>query len=188
MLVLIFLIILKTLSPITLLFNFSFSNPSKYFAKMLLTPLVTTFRNRFLAAAFMMALAFFLTPASLHAQTAPLTVHITSVKSDKGKMMFALFHKADGFPGTHQKAFQLKETKTVKGTTTVTFENLPAGTYALAVFHDENSDGKLNTNVVGIPREPYGFSNNARSAFSAPSFKDASFRHDKAQTISITIK
>ena len=156
---------------------------------MLLTPSRAFFIfKRFFAWAVLFPSALFFAPKPLHAQTAPLTVNISSVKSDKGKMMFALFHKADGFPGTHQKAFQLKETKTVKGTTTVTFENLPAGTYALAVFHDENNDGKLNTNVVGIPREPYGFSNNARSAFSAPSFKDASFRHDKTQTISITIK
>jgi uncharacterized protein (DUF2141 family) len=122
------------------------------------------------------------------AQAADLTVNITQIKSAKGKIMFALFSKADGFPDTHQKAFQLKEAPSVKGTTSVTFENLPAGSYALAVFHDENSDGKLNTNMVGIPRESYGFSNNARSAFSAPSFKDASFKHDKAQSISIQVK
>jgi uncharacterized protein (DUF2141 family) len=156
---------------------------------MLLTPLKTAVLPGRTALAFLFcSLLFFGNILQAIAQSANLTVNITSVKSDKGKMMFALFDKADGFPGTQQKAFQLKDAKATKGTTTVTFTNLPAGTYALAVFHDENGDGKLNTNVMGIPKEPYGFSNNARSTFSAPSFKDASFRHEKLQTITLFVK
>ena len=122
------------------------------------------------------------------AQSSGLTVQITNVKSTKGKILFALFNKAEGFPDTHQKAFRLLEAVPTMGTTTVLFENLPAGTYALAVFHDENKDGKLNTNLLGIPKEPYGFSNNARPAFSAPGFKEASFEHKNPKTLSIQVK
>jgi uncharacterized protein (DUF2141 family) len=122
------------------------------------------------------------------AQTSTLTVQVTQIKSTKGKVLFALFNGADGFPGTHQKAFKLMEAIPAVGTTTIRFENLPEGTYALAVFHDENKDGKLNTNLVGIPKEPYGFSNNARPAFSAPSFKEASFVFKNSKTLSIEVK
>ena len=55
------------------------------------------------------------------------------------------------------------------------FEDIPAGTYALAVVHDENMNGKLDTNWLGIPVEGYGFSNDAKSLNGAPSFSDASF-------------
>jgi uncharacterized protein (DUF2141 family) len=126
--------------------------------------------------------------SSAQAQASTLTVQVTQVKSTKGKILFALFNGADGFPGTHQKAFKLMEANPLVGTTTVRFENLPEGTYALAVFHDENKDGKLNTNLVGIPKEPYGFSNNARPAFSAPGFKEASFVFKNQKTLSIQVK
>jgi uncharacterized protein (DUF2141 family) len=121
-------------------------------------------------------------------QAATLTIKVTNVKSTKGKVLFALFSNAEGFPGSHTKAFRLADSGPVVGATTVVFENLPSGTYALAVFHDENNDGKLNTNLVGIPKEPYGFSNNARPSFSAPSFKEASFSHKGPQTLSIQVK
>lgn len=52
------------------------------------------------------------------------------------------------------------------------FDNLPSGTYALAVIHDENGNGKLDT-VMGIPREGFGFSRNPAIRFGPPSFKSA---------------
>lgn len=58
------------------------------------------------------------------------------------------------------------------------FEDIPPGTYALAVIHDENMNGVLDTNALGIPREGYGFSNDARAWFGPPSFADASFHYD----------
>ncbi len=57
--------------------------------------------------------------------------------------------------------------------------DLPAGTYAVAVYHDVNDNGKMDrVPFVGLPLEPYGFSNDARGAFGAPSFADASFEVD----------
>ncbi len=57
----------------------------------------------------------------------------------------------------------------------ITFENLPQGKYAFAVFHDENNDDKINFNLVGMPTEGYGFSNNARGFMSSPSFSKSAF-------------
>jgi uncharacterized protein (DUF2141 family) len=66
------------------------------------------------------------------------------------------------------------------------FEGIPPGTYALVVLHDENMNGKVDTNWIGIPKEGYGFSNDAKASFSAPSFQDASFLYD-GQMLEMTI-
>ena len=58
------------------------------------------------------------------------------------------------------------------------FEDIPPGTYAMAVIHDENMNGKLDTNWRGIPREGYGFSNDVTAAMGAPSFSAASFSYN----------
>jgi uncharacterized protein (DUF2141 family) len=67
----------------------------------------------------------------------------------------------------------------------IVFGGLKPGTYAVSVLHDENANGRLETNFVGIPREGAGISNNALPKFSAPRFKDAAFqlRGDTAQDI-----
>ena len=62
-----------------------------------------------------------------------------------------------------------------KGTTQVTLTNLPDGKYALAVFHDKNSNNELDTNFIGIPKEPIGFSKAKMKLFGPPSFKDCAF-------------
>jgi uncharacterized protein (DUF2141 family) len=67
------------------------------------------------------------------------------------------------------------------------FENIPSGTYALVVVHDENMNGKLDTNWLRVPKEGPGFSNDAKASFSAPPFSDASFGYD-GQTLDLTIK
>ena len=66
------------------------------------------------------------------------------------------------------------------------FEDIPPGTYALAIVHDENMNGKLDTNLLGIPKEGYGFSNDAKALLGAPSFSAASFPFD-GQNLELTI-
>jgi len=58
----------------------------------------------------------------------------------------------------------------------ITLDNHPEGTYALSVFHDSQNTGKLRTNAFGVPRDGYGFSNNATGTFGPPSFEKASFK------------
>ena len=70
----------------------------------------------------------------------------------------------------------------------VQFDNLPEGEYAVSVFHDLNSNGKLDSNAVGMPTEPYGFSNNAAGNFGPPSFDAAKIKLDQSKTaISIRV-
>jgi uncharacterized protein (DUF2141 family) len=66
------------------------------------------------------------------------------------------------------------------------FLDIPPGTYALAVIHDENRNGQLDTNRLGIPKEGYGFSNDAKGFFGAPSFSAAKFKYD-GQKLELTI-
>ena len=67
--------------------------------------------------------------------------------------------------------------------------DLPAGEYSAVVYHDLNGNGKLDTWFYGKPKEPYGFSNNARSAFGIPSFEESRFVVNSAETrLIITVK
>ena len=69
----------------------------------------------------------------------------------------------------------------------MTFENIPEGTYAVSIFHDENNNDKLDSNFIGIPKEDYGCSNNAKGFMGPPKWKDAKFELNSDKTITITL-
>lgn len=117
-----------------------------------------------------------------------VTVEVDDVPSAKGKLMVALYNRAEGFPSGEGKAMLYKEVPAQKGRQTVVLGTLPGGTYALAVFHDANGDGELNTNVLGIPKEAYGFSNNARPGFRAPYFREAAFVLQQSLVVKVVLK
>ena len=115
-----------------------------------------------------------------------LTVQVEGVPDSKGNVFVGVYRQEDSWP-TFGKQYQGKIVKAVKGKNTVHF-NLTPGEYAVAVYHDVNSNQILDKNVLGMPLEIYGFSNNARSTFSAPSFTEAKFEMKASKTISITVK
>lgn len=119
--------------------------------------------------------------------THTLEVNVSNVPSAKGNVFVGLYRPKDEWP-LFGKQFKGKIVQAVKGTTSVTFENLPEGTYALAVYHDENKSGVLDKNLVGMPTEVYGFSNNARRTFSAPTFEEAKFTVQKDTKHNIWVK
>lgn len=116
-----------------------------------------------------------------------LTVKTNGYSNNEGKAYVALFRPIDDFPKVSGQ-YKAKVIEITNKTASVTFENVPNGTYAVAVFHDKNKNGILDKNLVGAPTEDYGFSNNARETFSAPSFKSASFTVEKDKTIAIYVK
>jgi uncharacterized protein (DUF2141 family) len=63
------------------------------------------------------------------------------------------------------------------------FHNVPTGVYAVKVIHDENDDKRLNQNLLGIPSEKYGISNNVMGKFGLPAFKEASFNVSSGETV-----
>jgi uncharacterized protein (DUF2141 family) len=117
-----------------------------------------------------------------------LTLRISGIKQDKGDILIAVFNGPDGFPGETSKAVELLKAVPVNGTASLTIKTLPPGKYAVSLFQDTNGDGKLNTNLLGIPKEGYGVSNNAFNTFSAPVFKDASFEYPQVSVLNMQLK
>lgn len=105
-----------------------------------------------------------------------LTLTVNKVKNEQGVVRVLLFKGETGFPDASDKAFKNASVKIVGDKAIITFENIPEGTYALSVFHDSQNTGKLRTNALGIPRDGYGFSNDAMGTFGPPSFEKASFK------------
>jgi len=110
--------------------------------------------------------------AELARQT--LRVEVQNLQNARGDVVCSLFSSADGFPDGEGKALQSVQVP-IQGKTAGCEFHVPPGTYAVAVFHDENKNGKLDKNLIGIPKEGYGTSNDVRPAMSAPQFMPASF-------------
>lgn len=102
-------------------------------------------------------------------------VAIDGLHTDRGQVICSLYSSAEGFPKDKKKAIAHAESPIKNRQADCTFAGIQPGTYAISVFQDENSNGKLDTNFLGIPREGVGASNNARGHFGPPSFHDASF-------------
>jgi uncharacterized protein (DUF2141 family) len=120
-------------------------------------------------------------PAVAFAQTACPGIHvkILNIRNSAGAVACALFESPAGFPteflhsATNIMIIKVRDTQA-----RCDFEDIAPGTYALAVIHDENMNGKLDTNFLGIPMEGYGFSNDATALFGAPSFPASCFQYD----------
>jgi len=123
---------------------------------------------------------------SAHSQT-NIQVHITGISSQKGEIFAALYSSENGFPSDASKSIKTAKVLPSDGKASLNFTQIPEGKYAIAIFHDINGDGKMNTNIFGIPKEGYGFSNNVRNLLRAPTFEESSFRVGKSD-IHLTIK
>lgn len=124
--------------------------------------------------------------AIVPAAAADLSITVTGVSSAEGRVMLALFNSADTF----QKApLRAAEAPARAGTVTLEIKDLPPGAYAFALYHDANGNGKLDTNVVGMPVEDYAFSNNAMGKRGAPSYEQARFEMPAAgAAVSVTLR
>ncbi len=105
-----------------------------------------------------------------------LVIRISQLKNGNGAVLLSLYNKSAGFPKDPNAAIQKAKVKIENGTASVRFDDLPFGTYAVAMLHDENNDLKMNFNFVGMPKEGYGFSNNAKGTFGPPDYDEAAFR------------
>lgn len=115
-------------------------------------------------------------------------VKITGIEGNKGQLALLIFNVANGFPSDHTKALKQAMIPISGATVTYTFADLPAGTYAVTVMHDENKNNTLDTNMFGIPEEGIGVSNNALSMFGPPSFKECAFNHNgSSSTVEIKL-
>jgi uncharacterized protein (DUF2141 family) len=105
-----------------------------------------------------------------------IKVIVVGLHSNDGEVDCALFNSADGFPSDSSKAIKTMKSKIENEQTTCTFIDVAPGDYAVSEFHDENSNGKLDRNFIGMPKEGVGASNDAAGHMGPPKFDDARFR------------
>ena len=120
--------------------------------------------------------------------TGNLTIVVTGFENDDGELLTAVSNSRENYE-SDDSAFVGVTVKIENRKVEHIFEDLPFGEYAIKLFHDENMDGELNSNFLGIPTEDYGFSNNARGTFGPADYDDAKFSFDRNKlTIEITVQ
>ena len=120
-------------------------------------------------------------------QNSQLTIKIQNIEVVKGNIRIGVFNTSETF---------LKESSIFKSyvipvndtTETIIIDDLPKGEYAFIMFHDKNSDGKLNRNFLGIPKELFAFSNNVVPKLAQPSFEDCKFSLAKDRVMDIKLR
>jgi len=116
-----------------------------------------------------------------------LKINVKNIEDKVGLIHFALYDKAEFFPDKKGKILGLvKETSEIYEVGLL-IDDLDESIYAVAIFHDENSNNKFDT-FLSIPQEKYGFSNDAPVFFGPPSFEDASFHLGKNDFVEINIE
>ena len=105
-----------------------------------------------------------------------LVIELSGVRNSKGHVLIALFNQANGFPDQSDKAFRKLRIPANAGTIKASFDDLPPGSYAFGVVHDENDNQKLDTGLFGIPKEGFVFSRNAMGTMGPPSFDNAAIK------------
>jgi uncharacterized protein (DUF2141 family) len=128
---------------------------------------------------------------SIHAKDekkGSLKVVIKGFEHTKGTAGILVFNQPDGFPGDHDKAIYKAKDDLDKKTITFVIKDLPYGEYAVSVHHDEDGDGEVGSNWLGIPNEGLGASRDAKGNFGPPSFDDAKIKLNKEKmTIEINM-
>lgn len=127
------------------------------------------------AVALLAASLMILTVAPARAQeNGTLVIHVQNVSSKGGILRLGLYDEA-GYPHDDSKPIASADVTAHPGLTTVTLNNIPAGTYAIQAYQDTNSNDKVDTSWFGIPQEPFGFSRDARPRLSKPGFAAVKF-------------
>lgn len=130
---------------------------------------------------------FVLFMSMVHVQGSTVIVEIYGIKEVKGDIVIGLYNKKQGFPevGKQYKGVvsKIKDKKII-----YTFENVPDGNYAIALFQDLNRNGKMDYNFLGIPEEPYAFSCITRTCLKTPGFHEAVFELKEKCTLKLKLK
>ena len=138
-------------------------------------------------AALGLAVVALMAPA--FASAADLVVRIEGVRSADGNIRVAVHRRAAGVDFPDSAGAVKAAMRPAAETGDLVFAGLPPGDYAIAAFHDEDRDGDLNTNLLGMPTEGYGFSNDARGMFGPPGFDAAAFTinaRDERPAVTVT--
>jgi uncharacterized protein (DUF2141 family) len=120
-------------------------------------------------------------PFSQAGGTGTLRLKITQLRNDRGKVNLSLYQSKDGYPSDPKKAFKKIKAEIREGICEITLVDLPRGEYAISLMHDENENEKMDTGFLGIPKEGYGASNDAKAVLGPPKYADARFLLDKPE-------
>ncbi|MAU14911.1 MAG: hypothetical protein CMH46_05150 [Muricauda sp.] len=115
-----------------------------------------------------------------------ISVHVHNVLSDKGDVNVAVYNSDASFL-SFDEVYTTGTEAAHKGLVKLQIEDLPSGEYALAVFHDENGNGKLDTNWLGIPKERVAFSKGKMKTFGPPKYQECAFRITSDYEIDISL-
>jgi len=139
-----------------------------------------------LSFCFLFYSAFAFTGFSQGDSLTSIKVEVIDLRNSDGKVGLTLFDAEEGFPSEPDNAIRKLYVDVNNKTASATFENVPEGKYAIAVYHDEDEDGEIETNWIGIPKEGTGSSNNPKSRMGPPRYEDCEF--DTHQTTNLTIR
>lgn len=115
-------------------------------------------------------------------------ITMTGFESTEGQALVAFFLDDSGWPDPDESIFSTLTVPISDGRAFAVVEDVPAGPFAVSVFHDTDDDRELDSGVFGIPSEAYGFSADARSTFGPPKFEEARLELAAGETKQITIR
>ncbi len=136
----------------------------------------------------MLAMVAWVQPLAAQNAEAVLEVEVAQVRNANGGLGCQLFASADGFPLRGERALQSLMVPIQNGSARCRFLPVQAGTYAVAILHDENGNQKLDSNLLGMPTEGYGVSNNKTYALSQPRWEESRFDLAPGETRQLTIQ
>ena len=113
--------------------------------------------------------------------TGILIVNINGFPSSEGFAMVALHDSKESYKGEAAAAIAKTQIKVIDQKAQAIFGNMAYGGYGVSIFHDKNANGKMDKNAMGIPKEAYGFSNNAKGFFGKPDYKKVVFQLNSAE-------
>ncbi len=119
---------------------------------------------------------------AMNAQNVNLTAEVSNITSTKGNIKVSLYNSEDTFL---KKPFKIVNAEINSGKVKVVFKGIPKGVYGAFAYQDENSNGEMDTNIVGMPTEPVVCSNKAKGFMGPPKFEDAKFEVTKDSKIEL---
>jgi len=146
---------------------------------------LSIFNAKYLFLMFIVVMSLFPMSAISESKQATLTIDVIGAISNQGQVILSVFDSEQ----SHLKIPKLTQTApvTAGGQTQFVIPDLDLGIYSISVIHDENENGALDTNFLGIPSELVGSSNNVKSLFGPPSFKESAFELSVSEKITIKL-
>jgi uncharacterized protein (DUF2141 family) len=118
---------------------------------------------------------------------AEVVINLSGLQA-QGQLMVALHRSETTFDNENATPFKYSIVKVSSSSTQVVFAGIPAGEYAVSLIHDKNNNKKLDKNLIGIPKEPFGFSNNPKILTGPPRFQECSFNINASDKKALAIK